>query len=111
MNIDLPVHIPSEGGYSETLEAELLPRMACHLSNVATFALHRGAKLDPYYTPWWFVSNVETGCMVAYAPDRKKALARAKEILDAKTEKDLLSAYRKINKRIATSTSGAKDGR
>ena len=79
----------------EALKAQLLPDLAPHLAHVATFALHLGAKCDPLYRHWWFVSNVETGCMVAYDTDKIEAIRKASERLAKKSVTDIRAAYRR----------------
>lgn len=78
------------------VKATLLFNLAPHLSNVATFALHKCMPDDPDYRGRWFVSNVETGRWVAYHSVKAQALRNAADILADKTENDLLASYRKF---------------
>jgi hypothetical protein len=78
------------------VEAELLPTIAPHLANVATFALHYSAPGDGH---WWIVSNVETGLMVSYASRRAYAVSAARAKLLNKTPEDTVSAYRKARRK------------
>lgn len=97
IEIALPLALPPKYP-QETASAVLLHDIAPHLASVATFAIHRGAKSDPFYRSWWFVSNVETGGSVAYAPSRNEALDKAAELLATKTTADILRGYRKLRR-------------
>lgn len=93
----LPVALPPSDK-PEAVEAKLLYDIAPHLADVATFALHKGAKQDALYRRWWFVSNVETGCRVAHAIAKDEAMLNAMAILSRKRPEDVLAAYRKLRR-------------
>jgi hypothetical protein len=77
------------------VEADLLPEIAPHLADVATWAVHRGVETDRL---WWMVSNVETGFFATYDADRAQAIRRARDLLAEKTQEEILMRYRKVQK-------------
>jgi hypothetical protein len=87
MKIDLPIWV---GGLESfvPVEAELLPDIAPHLADVATFALH-----NDWLSSMWNVTNVETGLYVAKAATRAKVIKEAKLKLAAQTSEKTEAAY------------------
>ena len=91
--IKFTMTVPLPEGWRE-VEAELLPDLAPHLAEVATFAAHRCTD-----NLWWVVANVETGMRVSYDLKRHHAVSVAKATLLNKTLEDTLSAYRKARRK------------
>lgn len=94
MKLELPVPFKNEGWVSA--DAEFVD-VAPHLANVATFAVHKAVGPDAG-SGWWLCANVETGMHVAYSIVKRRALRKAREVLSAKSEADMLAAYKKANR-------------
>ena len=69
--------VPYKGKWEE-VEGELLPDIAPHLADIASWAVNRGAQDDRI---WWLVTNLETGRYAAYDTERTHAIKKAAEKL------------------------------
>jgi hypothetical protein len=93
MKIDLPV--PLDIGCFYDVEATLLPDLAPHLAEVASFVVH----ITPHHIDHWTVANLETGLHIAKDESRAKAIRKARERLKGQTVEGVIRAYRKGRKK------------
>lgn len=86
--------IPLDTGLFVEVDAELLPDLAPHLADVATFAVH----LTPNRLDHWSVTNLETGLHITKDSSKAMAIKRAQMLLSYQTHEKVERAYRNAAK-------------